>query len=156
MTEQWEVIVSNVGTVFSAPNGEDAKLCFEEYKDMSDNNVGRAAGENVTLFRDGEVVSEKVGRLHQDEGACPITLFEALSKPSFRALTEDEEYMWPGSSEFSHIGHIEEHGLTVLLDVDTSIEAPNDQIYVNVYDGNGNWWCWKIDGPDFFSGANNG
>lgn len=58
MAERWEVIVGNIGTVFNAEDGTNAKICFGEYKQMSIDGYGRAAHEKVTLFHNYEIVEE--------------------------------------------------------------------------------------------------
>ena len=58
----WEVTCGNIGTVYSG-NGTEAKRHFAEYRSQSKNNYGRAAGETVTLWKDGEPVKEFDGTL---------------------------------------------------------------------------------------------
>ncbi len=63
----WEVTVGNIGTVYTG-NGRDAKRAFAAYRDSSKCAVGRAAGESVTLWKDGEPVKEYTGQLDIDAG----------------------------------------------------------------------------------------
>lgn len=79
MTEQWEVVVGNIGTVFNAPNGSDAKLCFEEYKQMSMDGYGRSAHEHVALFRNGEIV-QKYNPTNEPEDKMTVEVCDALHK----------------------------------------------------------------------------
>lgn len=55
--KNYEVVVGNIGTVHT---GLANKWCGE-YKRQSDSGVGRAAGEPVTLFVDGEIKWEHPG-----------------------------------------------------------------------------------------------
>lgn len=54
----YEVVVGNVGTVHRSAKGREAELDFEAWVEVSKLEVGRAAGEPVTLFKDGEPVRE--------------------------------------------------------------------------------------------------
>ena len=57
----WSVVVGNVGAVYEGSDKLTACECFEEYSALSRNGVGRASGEAVTLFKDGEIVEETAG-----------------------------------------------------------------------------------------------
>jgi len=57
----WEVVVGNVGTVYSGTNGAEARKTFLVYRKQSRTGQGRAAGEEVTLFKDGEPVESYWG-----------------------------------------------------------------------------------------------
>lgn len=55
----WEVIVGNVGTVYSG--SEDlARVAYAQYVEYSEAPTGRCSGEAVTLMHDGEPVQEFV------------------------------------------------------------------------------------------------
>ena len=51
----YEVIVGNIGSVFSGNSQVGARKMFGEYRELSLLCIGRAAGESVTLMRDGEI-----------------------------------------------------------------------------------------------------
>ena len=59
-TTHWEVIVGNVGKVYSGTNGFEARHIYSEYKGQSKLGVGRAGNEEVTMFKDGEPYWEHV------------------------------------------------------------------------------------------------
>jgi len=69
----YEVVVGNVGTVY--PDVFDDRLTdsahagriYREYVRQSLNGDGRASGEDVTLMRDGEPISEHLGILDDDD-----------------------------------------------------------------------------------------
>jgi hypothetical protein len=61
MKSHWEVIVGNIGTVYSGGSALEAKRKFTTYVKQSKSGVGRAGGEDVTLMRDGEPVREHYG-----------------------------------------------------------------------------------------------
>lgn len=63
----YEVIVSNIGTVYSGSNGLQAFRTYVEYEKLSGLNTGRASGESVCMMRDGEVLYEYCGSLYQGE-----------------------------------------------------------------------------------------
>jgi len=63
----YEVIVGNVGTVYTGKSGREARLTFACYLDRSKSNRGRCAGESVTLLADGEAVSFYQGTLTAEE-----------------------------------------------------------------------------------------
>jgi hypothetical protein len=53
-----QVVVGNIGTVYSGYNGADARIKYGQYVKLSKLGVGRAGGEQVTMFTDGEIVYE--------------------------------------------------------------------------------------------------
>jgi len=55
---KYEVIVSNVGTVYQGNRPIDASKEYGEYKQISLNGYGRAGGEDVILLCDGEIKYE--------------------------------------------------------------------------------------------------
>lgn len=57
----YEVVVGNIGNVYSGHNLRDARFHARTYVDQSKSGHGRAAGESVTLFCDGEILDEFVG-----------------------------------------------------------------------------------------------
>ncbi len=63
----YEVIVGNVGTVYTGESRREARLTFACYLDRSKSNHGRCAGESVTLLADGEEVSFYQGTLTAEE-----------------------------------------------------------------------------------------
>lgn len=52
------VIVGNIGQVYDGNDGDEAQETYNEYAEQSQEGYGRAAGEQVTLFIDGEVALE--------------------------------------------------------------------------------------------------
>lgn len=63
MSAQYEVVVGNIGTTYSGDTLKDALVTYKEYKSQSEQNYGRAAGEPVTLFKDGEPLYDYAGTL---------------------------------------------------------------------------------------------
>lgn len=61
MKTTFEVIVGNVGTVYSGPNKREAVLRYNTYVDRSKTGRGRCGDEDVTLMQDGEIVMEHDG-----------------------------------------------------------------------------------------------
>jgi len=59
--DRYEVIVGNIGSVHSGRDLKKALRVFNEYAEQSQGNYGRAAGEDVTLMRDGEPYKEYYG-----------------------------------------------------------------------------------------------
>jgi hypothetical protein len=59
----FEVVVDNVGTVYSGSNFMVASAKFASYVKLSREGSGRAAGESVTLFHNGEIRQEHIGAL---------------------------------------------------------------------------------------------
>ncbi len=65
---EFSIVVSNIGTVLQGLESE--KLAYEEYNEWvtaSKEAYGRVSGEDVTLFRDGEIIEEHIGHLHNQE-----------------------------------------------------------------------------------------
>lgn len=93
---KYQVIVSNIGTVYDGNDEQEAKGAYDEYRTNSELAMGRAAGEDVTLMADGEPLVEYIGVLHREEEtlgssaaeeecACPAcnarrSLVDAISK----------------------------------------------------------------------------
>ena len=61
MKHTYEVIVGNIGTVHRGSNRAEAMKHFAEYVGQSESDCGRAAGESVTLWTDGEPSEEFAG-----------------------------------------------------------------------------------------------
>jgi hypothetical protein len=59
---KYQVYVGNIGKVYDGDNHEDAMETFEEYVVISANGHGRASGEDVTLFEDGDIIKDFIGK----------------------------------------------------------------------------------------------
>lgn len=57
----FEVIVGNVGTVYTGEDCGTAMELFLSYQQESKKGYGRASGESVTLMQDGEIMYEHAG-----------------------------------------------------------------------------------------------
>jgi len=62
---KFEVIVGNIGTVYSGNNFMQAQTRYSSYVKDSRANRGRAAGEAVTLIHNGEIRCEYAGTLNE-------------------------------------------------------------------------------------------
>jgi hypothetical protein len=62
---QYDVIVGNVGMVYSGSSRSEAARTFNEYMRISRSGHGRAGSEPVTLMQDGEIVRELHPRHHR-------------------------------------------------------------------------------------------
>lgn len=64
----YEVIVSNIGTVYSGDDKAVADAKFNSYVVASrkPTEYGRATGETVSLMVDGELLCEACGSLHTE------------------------------------------------------------------------------------------
>lgn len=60
-----EVVVGNIGTVHSS--NKSGLQAYLEYRKLSKDNYGRAAGEDVTWFIDDEPRMEHIGSLTEEE-----------------------------------------------------------------------------------------
>ena len=63
----YEVVVGNVGTVYSGRARDKARKVFKDYVELSESRSGRVACEPVTLFDSGEPVQEYEGCLDEDD-----------------------------------------------------------------------------------------
>ena len=59
----YDVVVGNIGTVYSGTNGFEANKHYQTYCGKSKSSHGRAGGEDVTILRDGEIHREYVGSI---------------------------------------------------------------------------------------------
>jgi hypothetical protein len=64
---RYEVIVGNIGKVHEGGDVIAAKSTFKIYKFMSQNNVGRGAGESVDFYKNGELLEQFTGALKEAE-----------------------------------------------------------------------------------------
>lgn len=74
---KFEVTVGNIGTVERTDSHKTAMATYREYVSQSKNNYGRAAGEDVVLWEDGEPIEEYYGGLNSsryDENVKRITV----------------------------------------------------------------------------------
>jgi len=63
----YTVICGNIGYVeLGTESYCQAFNCFETYVEQSNTDYGRAAGENVAMFRDGDLIKEYVGTLETE------------------------------------------------------------------------------------------
>ena len=67
--KRWEVIVGNIGTVYSGSDEKQARKDYRDYVDISRAGAGSAGGEPVTLMRDGEPELEHEGTLSDDDSS---------------------------------------------------------------------------------------
>lgn len=59
----YEVIVGNIGTVYSGNSKTEAERHYREYVSQSKTGRGRAGGESVALMCEGEILKEHLGNL---------------------------------------------------------------------------------------------
>ncbi len=63
----YEVIVGNIGTVYSGEDHAAAEAAYNRYSEMADISPGsRCYGETITLIVDGEISSEHHGTMDAD------------------------------------------------------------------------------------------
>ena len=65
-TARYEVIVGNIGTVYSGNDHDAARQTMQDYIGQSKAGYGRAGGEPVTLMRNGEPFDEYEGTNNGD------------------------------------------------------------------------------------------
>ncbi len=58
MSHDYEVIVGNIGTVYRGKNEELAEENYRDYVGLAELELGKASGEPVTFFVDGEIEKE--------------------------------------------------------------------------------------------------
>ena len=57
----YEVIVGNIGTVYSGDSQTEADEVYMTYVGNSQHGSGRCAGEDVTMLRNGDIIREYIG-----------------------------------------------------------------------------------------------
>lgn len=60
--EKFQVIVGNIGTVIDTNSRREAEATYNEYVKQSESGHGRAGGESVTLWEDGDPIDEHIQR----------------------------------------------------------------------------------------------
>lgn len=58
----YQVVVGNIGTVYRGTKAFEANRIYNAYVGQSKRGYGRAAYEDVVLFRDGEIIKEHIGK----------------------------------------------------------------------------------------------
>ena len=66
-TKHYLVTVGNVGNVYDGADWAEAGRVYDEYVCQSDAGYGRAAGEDVALFVDGEIGQQHLGELSEPD-----------------------------------------------------------------------------------------
>ena len=69
---KYEIVVGNIGSVYTGNNYHNAKQEYEGWVNISREQYGRAAGEDVTLFEDWEPIMEHIGH----NSSCIFAGFE--------------------------------------------------------------------------------
>lgn len=65
-----QIVVGNIGTVIDTDLLKECLEIYSHYVKQSDNGIGRAAGEDVTWFKDGEIYKEHIGSISQSQEDC--------------------------------------------------------------------------------------
>jgi hypothetical protein len=63
---KYQVIVSNVGTVYDGNSYQEAIDVYGNYIGQSQAGLGRVGGENVTIVDSGEITVEHFGDVNND------------------------------------------------------------------------------------------
>lgn len=58
---KYQVIVGNIGQVVDTDSQSEALRTFDAYVELSKLDMGRAAGESVTMLEDGQPVCDFLG-----------------------------------------------------------------------------------------------
>lgn len=61
-TTHYSVVVANIGQVHEGYDKMAAEIAYDHYVTLSVKQMGRAAGEDVTLWREGDVIQEHCGQ----------------------------------------------------------------------------------------------
>lgn len=88
----FQVIVSNVGTVYSGDMHRDAVKTYQDYKKQSESMLGRAGGESVTLMEDGEPILEHEGVMHKQDEPQDDMDGDHASALASAGMGTDEDY----------------------------------------------------------------
>lgn len=67
----YEVIVGNVGRVHSGHKARLARTVYNAYVKASVTKTSRAYGEHISLWKDGEIVAERMGTANVDANVDP-------------------------------------------------------------------------------------
>ena len=59
MKTEWQVVVGNIGTVYTGNNRKEAVADFVAYAALSRRGIGRAGNESVALLKNGDLVRER-------------------------------------------------------------------------------------------------
>jgi hypothetical protein len=62
----YQVLVGNIGTVYTGKDRSEADRLFAVYVEQSQSLRGRAGGEPVTLFEDNEIIREHEGEVRDE------------------------------------------------------------------------------------------
>ncbi len=67
---KFQVVVGNIGTVYSGNNFMQASCSFDRYVKQSKLSSGRASGEDVTLLHNGDIRREYIGSISRNADAA--------------------------------------------------------------------------------------
>lgn len=65
-----QIVVGNVGTVMDSDSLKECLQIYSYYVKQSKSGIGRAGGENVTWFKDGEIYKEFIGHISKAQEGC--------------------------------------------------------------------------------------
>ncbi len=117
--DDYQIIVSNVGVVYSGNYATVAEEVYREYVRLSKEVIGEAAGEDVTAMYQGEPYREYVGAIKEarnaadkeekNECTCPACLLSKAIKQA-RANVEARKAGGPFVSFSQAMGYLESLG----------------------------------------------
>lgn len=131
----YQVVVGNIGKVYSGGEEGEARAAFENYKQKSMSGTSRAAFEDVTLFKDSQLVESVNGleyRLHALEQMVEQKLdaddfdrrfTEACKEEDFQNEREVEDAIGEAFEQFDR-----DNEFITQKDVESMIEDFEDQI----------------------------
>lgn len=88
MSANWTVTVGNVGTVYAGSDEGFARTDYWSWVAVSNTGVGRAAGEDVTLFKDGVIVLEHSATPNNECSHCGAMVASIIGCPDGQELCQ--------------------------------------------------------------------
>ena len=65
-----QIIVGNIGCVLNTDSLKECLITFKEYKAQSESGIGRAGGEDIVWFKNGEPYREFIGFISKSQEGC--------------------------------------------------------------------------------------
>ena len=100
MKNKYTVLVGNLGTVHVGRNAKTASREFAAWVAISRSPHGKAAGEPVTLFRDGEPEREYAPAAGYETKARRPTALSLLHEEGMPQSPEDRALLWKQAASF--------------------------------------------------------
>jgi hypothetical protein len=108
---EWEVVVGNIGTVYSGPDEQEAQDVYNTYVDQSLSGAGRGVGEDVVLMKDGEIAQEHGQQMEEGDPLENMPGYREHSNALNTEIPEEELSVNPMDAQIDALGMEDQENL---------------------------------------------